>query len=110
MVTFPEGTVMVLDTVDVLADYEFSWSPDGRWIVFSRPTKLDNLGEVIVAADLWIADARTGSAWSLLETPEWVESNPLWVIHDAIQVDRAHSDGREVGATQRVIVELSRER
>jgi Tol biopolymer transport system component len=109
-VSFPEGKITVLDTVDVLADYEFSWSPDGQWIAFSRPMKLDNLGEVIVAADLWIAEAGTGRAWSLLETSEWVESNPLWITNEAIQVDRAHSDGSEVGATRRIIVELSRER
>lgn len=108
MVSFPRGKITVLDTVDVLANYGFSWSPDGRWIVFSRPTKLDNLGEVTVAADLWIADTETGGTWPLLETPEWVESKPLWVTNDAIQVDRAHSDGREVGATQCVIIELSR--
>ena len=107
-VSFPEGKVTVLDTVDVLANYGFSWSPDGRWIVFSRPTKLDDSGEVIVAADLWIANAQTGRAWSLLETPEWLESNPLWITNRTIQIDRAHWDGKEVGADERVVIELSK--
>jgi dipeptidyl aminopeptidase/acylaminoacyl peptidase len=110
VVALPRGRVMVLDTVGVLANYGFSWSPDGRWIAFSRPTKLDNLGEVIEAADLWIADAKTGDTWPLLETPESVESNPLWVTNSTIQIDRAHWDGQDLGARQRLIVELSRRR
>ncbi len=107
-VSVPEGKVVVLDTLEVLGDYGFSWSPEGRWIVFSRPTKLDELSEDPVAADLWIADARTGKTWLVLETPDWIESNPLWITNRTIQVDRVHWDGSERGVEQRVVVELSR--
>lgn len=108
-VSILEGRVTVLDTIDVLAAHEFSWSPNGRWIAFSRPTKLDNLGEDPVAADLWIADTETGTTWLLLETPDWVESNPLWITNRTIQVDRIHWDGAERGVEQRVVIELSKE-
>jgi Tol biopolymer transport system component len=109
-VSFPEGKTTILDSLDVLVDYEFSWSPDGQWIAFSRPTKLDHLGEVTLAADLWIADVTTGRAWPLIETPEWVESNPLWVSNSVIQMDRSRRDGEEVGTKQRLIIQLSRHR
>lgn len=109
-VSVPEGRVTVLDTLDVLAHYEFSWSPDGCWIVFSRPTKLDHLDEDPVAADLWIADAEVGTTWLLLETPDWLESNPLWITNRTIQVDRVRWDGTKLGVEQRVVVELSREK
>jgi Tol biopolymer transport system component len=99
-VSVPEGKVTVLDTLAVLAGYEFSWSPDGRWIAFSRPTRLDRLSEDPVAADLWIADARTGATWLVLETPDWIESNPLWITNRTIQVDRVHWDGSEPGVEQ----------
>jgi len=106
-VSIPSGTVTILDTLDVLAAYEFSWSPDGQWIVFSRPTKLDNLSEDPVAADIWIADSKDGSTWSLLETSDWVESNPLWITNHTIQIDWVQWDENEPGVVQRVVIELS---
>ena len=108
-VSVPEGRLTGLDTLDVLAAYEFSWSPDGRWIAFSRPTLLDHLGEDPIAADLWIAEAESGETWLVLETPDWVESNPLWITNRSIQIDRFRLDGDERGVEQRVVVELSRE-
>jgi len=106
-VTVPEGTLRTLDTLEVLADFEFSWSPNGRWIAFSRPTKLDHLGEDPVAADLWVADTATGMRWPLLTTAEWVESNPLWITDSTIQVDRIRRDDTELGIEQCIVVELS---
>jgi Tol biopolymer transport system component len=108
-VSVPEGRVTGLDTLDVLAAYEFSWSPDGRWIAFSRPTQLDHLGEDPIAADLWIAEAESGETWLVLETPDWVESNPLWITNRSIQIDRFRLDGDQRGVEQRVVVELSKE-
>ncbi|MCX5753641.1 MAG: hypothetical protein NTW97_08345 [Candidatus Krumholzibacteria bacterium] len=105
-VSVPDGKVMVLDTIGIGGEYEFSWSPDGRWMAFSRPTKLD-LDEITIEADLWIADAKTGTTWPLLETPDWVESNPLWITDRTIQADRVHWDGTEHGTEQRVVIELS---
>ena len=106
-ISVPDGRVMVLDTIDVSADYEFSWSPDGRWIAFSRPTKVDYEDQTL-AADLWIADAKTGTTWLVLETPDWVESNPLWITDRTIQVDRVHWDRTEAGVEQSVVIELSK--
>ena len=108
-VTVPEGKVTVLDSLDVLAHYEVSWSPNGRWIAFSRPTVLDHLGEDPVAADLWVADPETGKIWPILETPDWVESNPLWITDNTILIERVHWDGIHLGIEQQMVVELSRE-
>jgi Tol biopolymer transport system component len=105
-VSVPEARITILDTLAVLADYEFSWSPNGRWIAFSKPTALDHLSEDPIAADLWVAETATGMTWPLLSTPEWVESNPLWITDDMIQVERARRDGTELGLEQCVVLDL----
>jgi Tol biopolymer transport system component len=109
-VSIPDGKVTVLDSLDVLASHDFSWSPDGRWLAFTRPTELDRMGEYPVAADLWIADTETGNTWPLLEGPEWVESDPLWITARSIQVNRRDRDGDELGAEQVVVIEIAGEK
>jgi Tol biopolymer transport system component len=107
-ITVPDGKVTVIDSLDVLASHEFSWSPDGRWIAFARPTQLDHY-ESWTAAELWIADARTGESWCILDSPEWVESDPLWITNESIQVTRMRADDAEdTGDSEehRLIVEL----
>jgi Tol biopolymer transport system component len=106
-VSVPSGHVTVIDSLDVVADHSFSWSPDSKWIAFTKPSKLDSMDEDPVAADLWIAEVETGKAWVLLETPNWLESEPQWISNSAIQVARAASEGGDLGVRQIVVVELS---
>ena len=106
-VSISGGTATILDSLDVLAAHDFSWSPDSRWLAFSKPTELDDMGEDPVAADLWIADVETGNTWPLLETPDWIESKPLWITDHTIQVNRRARHGDERGGQQTVVVELS---
>jgi len=106
-VAVPDGKVTILDSLEVLVDYDFSWSPDGRWLAFTRPTALDEMGEYPVAADLWIADTETGKTWPLIEGPEWVESNPLWITARSIQVNRSAREGDSLRAEQVVVVEIA---
>jgi hypothetical protein len=106
-VTVPDGKTTVIDTLDVLSDYEFSWSPNARWIAFSRPSVLDPVGGDPIAADLWIAEAETGRKWPLVVSSDWVEANPLWITNETIQIDRAICKDSNLGAEQRVVVELS---
>ena len=105
-ISIPSGAIRVLDSLAVLSDYEFSWSPDGRWIAYSRPTELDPVSEEPVASDLWIADASTGDAWKIVESPDKVESNPLWVTNNAIQFEQASGPAADSGVTERRILEL----
>lgn len=105
-ISIPDGTVRILDSLDVLSDYEFSWSPDSRWIAFSRPTKLDEVSEDPTAADMWIADASTGEKWSVLASLDWVESNPLWITDRSIQVERAPAANVDEGVISRMVVDL----
>lgn len=107
-VTVPAGVTTVIDTMGVLSDYGFSWSPNGRWIAFSRPSALDPIGEDPIASDIWIADAKTGQKWPLVVSSDLVESNPLWITNETLQIDRASVEDGKVGAEQRVVVELSR--
>jgi Tol biopolymer transport system component len=106
VVSIPDGKATVVDSLDVLMDYDFSWSPDGHWLAFTRPTALDSSGEYPLAADLWIADVETGNSWPLLEGQNWVESNPLWISPRSIQVNRSARKGDELGTDQVVVVEI----
>lgn len=102
-VAVPSGKTAVLDSVKVLMAHDISWSPDSRWVAFSRPTELDRY-ENVAASDLWIADVLSGKAWPLLETSDWIESNPQWVTNRSIQVDRRRSE--DAMGEQTVVVEL----
>ena len=107
-VSIPDGKVSILDSLDVLASHDFSWSPDGRWLAFTKPTKLDEMGEDPIAADLWIAEVKTGRTWPLLETPEWLEANPQWITDQTVHVTRSARQGSEPGIEQTVVVEIRR--
>ena len=107
-VAVPTGEVTALDTLNVVADYEFSWSPDGRWLAFTRPIALDHMGEDPVASDIWIAEPASGGTWPLLETPEWIEVNPRWITNRTILVDRISWNGSEPGIQQTIVLELRR--
>jgi hypothetical protein len=105
-VTVPDGRVTVIDSLKVLASHEFSWSPDGRWIAFSRPTRLHHVGDTI-AADLWIADAATGESWCMLDGSEWAVMDPLWITNRSIQITRVRWHDEGANEEQRLVVELS---
>lgn len=103
IVAVPSGKTAVLDSVKVLMAHDISWSPDSRWVAFSRPTELDRY-ENVTASDLWIADVFRGKTWPLLETSDWVESNPQWITNRSIQIGRRRPEG-DTGE-QTVVVEL----
>jgi hypothetical protein len=100
--TVPEGDIAVIDTLGVPTNYEFSWSPDSRWIAFSRPTRMIHEGDA-TASDLWIADAERGDAWPLRITPDRVQSDPLWISNQLIQVREVVWD-EEHQTTERLVV------
>ncbi len=105
-VAVPDGRVTVIDSLNLLASHEFSWSPDGRWIVFSRPTQLEHHGETI-AADLRIAETATGESWCVLSAPDWAESDPLWITDHSIQITRVRWHDEGDNEEQRLVVDLS---
>lgn len=110
-VSLPGYEVRVLDTNAAgtghgIAGHVFSWSPNGRWLAFVRPTEVHRFGDVI-AADLWVVEATTGVQWPILETSEWVEADPLWISNTSIQVDRARWIDEGFADNARVVVELS---
>ena len=104
-VTVPEGKVTVIAAHDVLGDVDFSWSPDSRWIVYARPTRLHHVGDTMVS-DLWIADPETGASWCVVEATDHHQSNPLWITGTTIQVDRVWWTEEGTNREQRVVLEL----
>jgi len=108
VLSIASNAVTVIDSLDVIGSYEFSWSPDSRWIAFSRPTKTDHWEEPM-EADLWIADASTGDAWRILQDSGWVMRNPLWVTNESIEVERSRyaGEGEDPKEHRRVVVDLA---
>jgi dipeptidyl aminopeptidase/acylaminoacyl peptidase len=106
VVSIPEARVTVIDTVEVFEAHEFSWSPDGRWIAFSRPTRADGHYGTTAAA-LWIADAATAESWCILDSSEWAEMDPLWITNRSIQITRVRWGDDGPIEERRLVVELS---
>jgi Tol biopolymer transport system component len=105
-VTVPDGRVAVIDSLGIRGTHEFSWSPDSRWIAFSRPTELHHHGDTI-AAGLWIADATSSESWCVLDAQEWAEADPLWTSNRSLQITRVQWKDDGPNLTQRLVVELS---
>lgn len=54
-----------------------AFSPDGRFIAFSRP--LDN-GKSIIASDLFLYDLKNKEIFQLTDTPHRLERHPHWSL------------------------------
>lgn len=108
-VTVPDGAVTVIDRTRVMGDIEFSWSPDSRWILYSKPTKLHHVGDTMVS-ELRIAEAPTGASWVLVPATDHNQSNPLWIDDHTVQIDRIWWDEDEdanwTTREQRVVIVL----
>lgn len=76
VVTLPRQATLS-DTLGVLADYEFDWSPDSRTLAVARPTAID-ADEEVTASDLWIVDT-SGRKCPLVVGPEFAEVTPRWI-------------------------------
>ena len=83
VISWPSLRVTVLDSIPVSSNFHFSWSPDSRWLVLDRATRLDS-EEDVTASDLWLI-SRTGVRCQLTNTPAFVETEPHWVNGRRIQ-------------------------
>jgi hypothetical protein len=106
-VSIPNGAVSVLDSCAIFADYDFSWSPNGRWIAFARTTEVDPIGGDPIAADLWVVEPATGAKQQLLTTPDWIEAGPLWITDRAILIEQMHWNGDDWEGERQRVVELT---
>jgi hypothetical protein len=81
LVSLPSGSTRVLDSLDVLADYDFGWSPDSRWLAVLRPTRVDHYGETLSAEllvfDLLGSRCLLSRASDLYEAPRWLDPSRL---------------------------------
>lgn len=103
-VAFPSLATAMLDTLSVMSNYHFSWSPDSRYLVADRATKLDRHEEV-VASDLWIFEEDLRKC-RLVGTSSFVETEPRWVDGATIRYLRQSADKDVVGETEDRVLEL----
>lgn len=97
---------VVVDTLPVLSDYDFSWSADSRWLAYSRPTRLLP-EEDVCEADLWIASEGGAVKCCVLETPNQVERQPKWIGLRTIQIAAQSWNGARLGEPITEVLELA---
>jgi hypothetical protein len=97
-----------LDTMTVGESSEFSWSPDGRMLAFSKPTSMEpgHHGEE-AEADLWLLDV-SGARCRLVQGRGFLASNPRWLDLEHIQYVAWHRPKPE--GERRVIKIVPRQR
>jgi WD40 repeat protein len=84
-----------------------SWSPDGRFLVYSVVQSAAGESETF-AADLFVATAEGSGRQQLTQTPRIVETWPRWVTVDQIVTLRTHM--RVAGMLPRRVLALEAER
>ncbi len=72
----------------------FSWSPDGKYIVYPliSAIRVGHYGADAIDADLFIANADGTTKQRLTNTPKIVEEWPKWVSKDTIEARRVRWD------------------
>ena len=102
-----DGSCVVLDTLRVLSDYHFSWSPDSRFLAVSVPTAVAETEEVC-AAELWIISA-DGKCRSLVgEASPVVARNPRWFAPLRVAVDSYRCQDAAAGPDSLRVIDLLR--
>jgi dipeptidyl aminopeptidase/acylaminoacyl peptidase len=103
LVSALDGRVHVPDTVRVVTDYEFSWSPDSRVLAFARVTAL-NAYEEPRAADLWLVTPGQRPC-SLVVSNDFVETQPRWVTSHRLRYTRVPRAASE-SVPEEVVLDL----
>ena len=85
----------------------FSWSPDGRFIVYSVVQSGASSGETY-AADLFVATADGARRQQLTKTPRVIETWPRWVTIDQIVTLRTHMRVRRPSPDRAPVLEAER--
>lgn len=102
----PDLSVQMIDTTAVVASYYHSWSPDSQWLVYTRPTAIDQTAGDTIAADVWIVSAASGEQSCVLASSEWIETEPLWITNRSVLVKRTHWSGSNFGIIEHKVLEL----
>jgi len=99
------GAATPVDTLDLIADYDFSWSAHGDLLAYARPTSTSEM-EDITASDLWLAERGGLRKTRLTFTQDRVELEPRFVANRTLILTVAPTRGEEVGARREVQVDV----
>jgi Tol biopolymer transport system component len=99
-----QGTATVLDSLQLLSDYEFSWAPDSRKLAVSRPTRLADV-EQVAEAELWIFDV-SGNGAKVVRSAGHLQRNPQWIDDTRVLFSQEGLGGQP---GQALVVEISRQ-
>jgi len=95
------GKAMTLDSLALLSDYEFDWSPNSRQIAVSRPVRLADV-EQVSEAELWVFDVE-GRGAKLAPSSGFANGNPRWVDDKRLLFTRQKFGS---SSSQRFVVDL----
>ena len=72
-----QGGARIVDSLGILSDYEFGWSPDSRKIAVSRPVRLAQM-EQVAEAELWVIGVE-GSGAKLASSTGFIYRSRRWI-------------------------------
>jgi len=87
IVSVPSASILKVDSLSILSDFEFSWSPNSRHLAVTSPESMDS-NEEPTAADLWILSDHGRRRCRVNNTLNYVEHRPMWVTDSTLLVDR----------------------
>lgn len=100
------GRTKEVDRTSVIADFDYSWSPDSRLLAYARPARATE-HELVLEADLWITDRAGRVRCRVIESTDKVERRPLWVAIRSLALLSAPVNGEHVGDEREVVIELT---
>ena len=104
------GAFTPLDTLALLAEYQFSWSPDARTLAVSKPTWTDREHEdEVTQADIWLIDI-SGARCRLVEGKDFIAGQPRWIDSTHVCYEKEVWKPVDSEVTERVVVTLARSR
>jgi hypothetical protein len=100
------GRLRRIATSSALGSYGLSWSPDSKFLAFTKPTAVGE-DEAVLAADLWIVPTSSWLPCRVSATQQEIESQPEWLSNVAVLVKSVPSTTPRV-AGRDLVFELRR--
>lgn len=98
------GRLRRVSTTSAFQSYGLSWSPDSKFLAFTKPTAVDEgEDETVLAADLWVVSTSSWAPCRLRATEREIESRPEWLSDKALLLKSVPSTSPQDPAREEVL-------